>query len=232
MLIDNAIFARWFRTTAGLDDFDSILEQFVCADKQTLTNEIFAVSWREKTRLSFGPTDWSSTEDSIVVENQRAILWRRHEGDATFYDLVFVALMQSSLLHLCEGFANLVKGHSDVDVVPVEITLSELVRSSAGERLRGLAMTNAKRDRIIISGRRPWLYLPFSVSRDEPHDVQDYPSDRFFLSEIYLSLGQMNTSVTVSRDGFLTFPNPQLAISEIAESISEISEMMQPRSSE
>lgn len=108
MLLDNAIFARWF-TTTGLEDFDSILKQFVCADKLVLPHDIFAVSWREKTQLTFGPTDWSSTEDSIVLENQRAILWRRREGDENFYDLIFVALMQSSLLHLWKGFATLLK---------------------------------------------------------------------------------------------------------------------------
>src|SRR5215217_2460490 len=109
MLLDNAIFARWFLTTADLADFDSLVEQYVCAEKQTLQNDIFAISWRERTHLSFGATDWSSTEDSLIVANKRAILWRKREALQDVYDIIFVALMQSSLHHLCKGITALLK---------------------------------------------------------------------------------------------------------------------------
>ena len=227
MLHDNAIFGRWFSSSADLSNFDSLVDEYVCAEKQILPNETFAVTWTERTQLSFGSTHWSSTEDSLILENQRAILWRRREADEELYDLVFVALMQSSLLLLCNGIAALLKDKHDVELRPLEIDLNKLTGPPFNERLDGMAIANGKRGRIIVSGLKPLQYppIPFAFPADD-----DDPSETFFVSELYLRLGATATDVVLSPDGFLTFTNPHVTVTEIAQCISDITAMIRESS--
>jgi hypothetical protein len=224
MVLDNAIFARWFLTTADLADFESLVEQYVCSEKQTLANEIFAITWRERTQLSFGATDWSSTEDSLILENKRAILWRKREAFQDLYDLIFVALMQSSLFHLCKGIAAILKEKRDADLVPLYINLNKLTKP-LDERLVGIAIANAKEDRIIVSGVNPFQHLSVPFPFPDDSEIIGNDPSAFSVSEIYLRLGPTKTDVGLSPDGFLTFTNPQVTISEIAQCISDITGM-------
>lgn len=231
------IIANWCITTAKWEDLSDVLRDYVPNETHQF-RETFAASWTERTLMTFGFGDanWAKTDDSIIVENQRAILWKEDSRGSDRTHLIFVGLLQSSLLHLKNDITTRVYEKLGKEVRSVEFALGrgveKLLSSDFSSALVGGEwLSRIGHDRLIYWGKGPkrlpfgWPDWPYFSLQDD-FEIGEAGPYTFVADVLYLRLGQSKTDLTVSRDGTLTFSDTELTLAEIADVVSDVAELI------
>lgn len=224
------IIANWCRTPATLDDFKSVLREYVeCSAEDEYPEQTHAVSWLERTLFTFGDSEWSHNEGSLIFENKRAVLWREDPNQSEQAHLIFLALFSSSLVHLQQSISELMREQRQVEIVPTTFDLREAIGKLNPENFAGVEITDAEKNRIMFSGVAPSSQSTISdickglinTSQSDVYDVR--------VSKLFLRLDEPKTNIALSRDGVLTFNDPNLTLREIVDIVSLLTKVIPSR---
>lgn len=223
-MLPTNIIANWCRTTARPDHFWSVLREYAeRADGNVYPEYICAASWIERTLFSVGDSEWSRTEGSLVFENRRAALWRPDPNDSDQSHLIFIALFPSSLVNLRQSVGDLMKERHEREVTPATFDLLGALESLKPGEVVGAEIAGPHEERIVFSGASLLSnpYQNISYMAEAAGRAGERQAD-FRVSKLFLRLGERKTGFALSRDGVLTFNDPDLTIDEIIDVTSEV----------
>lgn len=216
------IIAQWCSTGATLEDIQSVLREYVeSSHEQEFPENTFAISWDERTLFTFGDSEWSRNEGSLIFENRRSVLWKENPFGSDQSHLIFIALFPSSLLLLQRDISSLMKDKLDLDFTPTAFGLTDGLAMTPGI-VTGAEITNSGKERILFSGTSLFGDYPFKYI-NAVIDANEEAKD-FSVSKLYLRLGEPETDISLSSDGVLTFNDPDQSLDEIVDIISRVVE--------
>lgn len=217
-----SIIANWCLTSATREVFEAALAEYVNnAEKATYQQNTHAVHWRERTVFTLEDSEWSRNEGSLLFENRRGVLWRgAHNQDS---HLVFLTLFPSSLGHLKTSIAEIIQSKFDSTVSAVELSLGKGSANFANKDIAGAELTNFNNETlVVVEGRLPNDPELFDHIQDDDIGFFENHRHKFYLSKLYLKLGDLRTEAVLSRDGVITINDPDLSLDEVIGILSEV----------
>ena len=226
-----SVIANWCSAEATPDGIESALA--MTADSERLKDVIahpcrrgsVAFTWVERTRLSFGGSDWYSIDGSLLVNGRRAVLYRQAPNDPGRTHVVLIALLPTSLAHLKNKVTSLVESSLHSSLSPVELPLGKIAwrfYEQGKEAVNGVGIASAGGERRVVFQEAEKIFGNYGgLFSDDPAPSDDEP-DREYVSELYLRFADPDTELSVSRDGTLTFSDPQVTLDQIEDVLARI----------
>lgn len=225
-MLPRNIICQWCETTAGLDKIQTALLDYLHPEELiSLKSDDFVMGWREKTLLTFGRSEWSSVEGSLLFENRRAIVGINNVARQESNYVIFAGLFDESINLLRSNVSNLIGQSELAELQPVEFELGELTEEllfshSKSLDLSGAAMMNQLGERISFSSRHQLPMMP-SLFHEYLNQIGDEKEKEFFVSDLYLQLRRNATQLAISHDGRCTFP--EISFDKMIEIIQQVS---------
>jgi hypothetical protein len=213
-MLPHNILGSWLTTSATLTELNMTVTQYIeCSNDQSYDSGMHSINWIERTGFTFGDSDWSKTEGFLVFENRRAVLLCPDPTSPTLSHVIFLAMFASSLVNLQHNIVELATANLNKTLNAVDLDLAEASKKIVFENpvnIAGAEYVTPKNDKISLSDQpwvlQPWMPLPKEMS----------------ISKLRLRLGESHADVEVTRDGQLTFVNPDLSLDEVANIANEI----------
>jgi len=217
-----SIIANWCLTSATTEMFGSVVDKYVKgATKQNYDRDTHAIHWRERTVFTFEDNEWSRNEGSLLFDNRRGIVLRTIDDENSH--LIFLSLFPSSLAHLKKSIIEIMEAEFGSSVLPLEFNLGKGSANFARTDLAGAELTNFENETlIVVNGQVPANDDLFDhLLYDDIEFFKQHPN-KFYLSKLYLKLGELRTETILSRDGVLTLNDPNLSLDEVIGIVSEV----------
>ncbi len=212
-------------TDIHLDGFKTVLDEYATnARCEHIETGGLAFSWVERTLMNFGGSEWAATEDSLVLENRRAVVCKSDPENEAQSFLIFLALIPSSLINLRNSVSQLISRHLNQQVREVGFALGRLARENVeSNRLVGAEMISLDGERVTVSRSVQQEINPDLVAYFSKDYIPSFTqsANGYYLSELYLRFAS-HGDVALSRGGSLTFNDPDLSLTDIMEVVSQI----------
>lgn len=171
--------------------------------------------------FTFEDNEWSRNEGSLLFDNRRGIVLRNIDDQNSH--LVFLSLFPSSLAHLTKAITEIIEAKFDSTVLPLEFNLGKGSANFGRSDLAGAELTNFDSETlIVINGQVPPNDDLFDHLLDDDIEFFRQHPHKFYLSKLYLKLGEFRTETILSRDGVLTLNDPNLSLNEVIGIVSEV----------
>src|SRR5436853_4679790 len=215
-----SIIANWCLTSATTEVFESALDKYVKDAETQRYQDTHAIHWRERTLFTFEDNEWSRNEGSLLFDNRRGVLLRSRPNEDSH--IIFLSLFPSSLAHLKKSISQIMEANN-CTVFPLEFSLGKGSANFARRDLAGAELTNFENETVIVINRRvPANDDLFDHWFDDDIGFFKQHTNKFYLSKLYLKLGEFRTEAILSRDGVLTLNDPELSLNEVIVIVSEV----------
>ncbi|HEY6807085.1 MAG TPA: hypothetical protein VI306_26135 [Pyrinomonadaceae bacterium] len=221
-----SLIASWFRTSATSEIFKAALDEYVeGATVERYETDIQVIHWRENTVFTFEDNEWSKNEGSLLFDNRRAVIWKKVDDHNSH--LIFLSLFASSLAHLTRSVTQIFETSYGVEVQPLEFKLGKGLVKCAPYVLAGAELTNFHNDKLVFQGG----ILPpnedfFDHLEDDDIEFFRQHPHKFYLSKLYLRLGELMTETILSREGLLILNDPDLSLAEVVGIIYDVEDVI------
>jgi len=207
-MLPDHIFGSWVTAFATLSELKTTLDEYIeCSFEQEHRSRLRSINWIERTMFTFGDSDWAKTEGSLIFENRRAVLYGSHPVNPQQSHVIFLAVFLSSLVNLQQSVTDLM-AKSERSIRAVELDLAQAWNNFSEESKTGAEFSNSKNNRFLV--RDPKL-----VSPDAPG---------WLLENLHLRLGESQSPIVITRNGQVTFLDPNLSLDEVTQVASEVIE--------
>jgi len=221
-----SIIASWSRTSATSEIFKAALDEYVDgATVESYETDTQVIHWRENTVFTFEDNEWSKNEGSLLFDNRRAVVWKKVDDYNSH--LIFLSLFASSLAHLTRSVTQIFETSYGVEVQPLEFKLGKGSANCARPVLAGAELTNFNSDKLVVlDGILPPNEDFFDHLDDDDIEFFRQHPHKFYLSKLYLRLGEFRTETILSREGLLTVNDPDLSLAQVVGIISDVEDVV------